>query len=110
MQKNKKEKRASSQQTEALLVTRGRSTERGPNGSHNHGRSKSRNKKNVKCFNCGKKWHVKKECYNYQKRRDDKDHESSNAQGCVASTSDDGEILCSEATTISEGRKQLYDV
>ena len=42
---------------------------------------------------------------NNQKRRDGKEPESSNAQGCVASTSDDGEILYSEATTISEGRK-----
>ena len=40
---------------------RGRSMERGPNGSHNHGRSKSRSKKNVKCYNYGKKGHIKKE-------------------------------------------------
>ncbi|KAH9679836.1 hypothetical protein KPL71_026295 [Citrus sinensis] len=108
--KNKENRQASSQQAEALSVTRGRSTERGPSGSQNHGRSKSRSKKNVKCFNCGKKGHVKKECWSNQKRKEGKEPESSNAQGCVASTSDDGEILYSEATTVSEGRKRLYDV
>ncbi|KAH9700446.1 hypothetical protein KPL71_024696 [Citrus sinensis] len=40
--KNKENRQASSQQAEALLVTRGRLTERGPSGSQNHGRSKSR--------------------------------------------------------------------
>ena len=108
--KNKENRQASSQQAEALSVTRGRSTERGPNGSQNHGRSKSRSKKNVKCYNCGTKGHVKKECWSNQKRREGKEPESSNAQGCVASTSDDGEILYTEATTISEGRKRLFDV
>ena len=33
-----------------------------------------------------------------------------NAQGCVASTSNDGKILYSESTTISEGRKRLSDI
>ncbi|KAK9184030.1 hypothetical protein WN943_024375 [Citrus x changshan-huyou] len=50
--KNKEDIQVSSQQSEALSVTRERSTERGPSESHNHGRSKSRNKKNVKCYNC----------------------------------------------------------
>ena len=58
--KNKENRQASSQQAEALSVTRGRSTERGPSGSQNHGRSNSRSKKNVKCYKCGKKWHIKK--------------------------------------------------
>ncbi|KAH9670424.1 hypothetical protein KPL70_016984 [Citrus sinensis] len=108
--KNKENRQASSQQAEALSVMRGRSTKRGPSGSQNHGRLKSRSKKNVKCYNCGKKGHVKKECWSNQKRREGKEPESSNAQGCVASTSDDGEILYSEATTVSEGRKRLSDV
>lgn len=60
--KNKEDILVSSQQAEALSVTRGRSTERGPSGSQNHGRSKFRSKKNVKCYNCGKKGHVKTEC------------------------------------------------
>ena len=61
-QKIKEYKQVSSQQVETLSVTRGRLTKRGLSGSHNHGRSKSKSKKNVKCYNCGKKWHVKKEC------------------------------------------------
>ncbi|KAK9181573.1 hypothetical protein WN944_024711 [Citrus x changshan-huyou] len=109
-QKNKENRQPSSQQAEALSMTRGRSTERGPSRSHNHGRSKFRSKKNVKCYNCGKKGHVKKECWSNQKRKDGKEPESSNAQGCVASTSDDGKILYSEATTVSEGRKRLSNV
>ena len=108
--KNKEDILVSSQQAEALSVTRGRSTERGPNGSHNHGRSKSKSKKNVKCYNCGKKGHVKKECWNSQMRWEGKEPESSNAQRCVASTSDDGEIIYREATTGLEGRKRLSDV
>ncbi|KAH9698451.1 hypothetical protein KPL71_024012 [Citrus sinensis] len=107
--KNKENRQASSQQVEALSMMRGRSTERGPSGSHNNDRSKSRSKKNVKCYNCGRKRHVKKEFWSNQKRKDGKEPESSNAQGCVASTSDDGEILYSEATTVLEGRKRLSD-
>ncbi|KAH9734074.1 Integrase catalytic domain-containing protein [Citrus sinensis] len=84
--KNKENRQASSQQAEALSVTRGRSTERGPSGSQNQGRSKSRSKKNVKCYKCGKKGHVKKECWSNQKRREGKEPESSNAQGCVANS------------------------
>ncbi|KAH9740957.1 hypothetical protein KPL70_002426 [Citrus sinensis] len=82
--KNKENRQASSQQAEVLSVTRGRSTEHGPSGSQNHGRSKSKSKKNVKCYNCGKKEHVKKECWSNQKRREDKEPKSSNAQGSIA--------------------------
>ncbi|KAH9767897.1 Integrase catalytic domain-containing protein [Citrus sinensis] len=108
--KNKENRQANSQQAEALSVMRGRSTERGPSGTHNHGKSKSKSKKNVKCYNCGKKWYVKKECWSNQKRREGKEPDSSNAQDRVTSTSDDGEILYSETITISEGRKRLSDV
>ncbi|KAH9669686.1 hypothetical protein KPL70_021889 [Citrus sinensis] len=110
MRKNKENRQASSQQADALSVTRGRSTERGLSGSQNHGRSKFRSKKNVKCYNCGKKGHVKKECWSNQKRKEGKELELANAQGCVASTSDDGKILYSEAIIVSEGRKRLYDI
>ena len=53
--KNKEDRLASSQQAEALTMTRGRLMERGSSGSQNHGRSKSRSKKNVKCYNCVKR-------------------------------------------------------
>ena len=72
MRKNKENRQVSSQQAEALSVTRGKSTERGPSGSQNHGRSKFRSKKNVKCYNCDKKGHVKKKCWSNQKRKKDK--------------------------------------
>ena len=65
--KNKEEMSESSKQAEALTMTRGRSTECGPSGSQNHGRSKSRRKKNIKCYVCGMKGHVKKECWNDKK-------------------------------------------
>ena len=81
--------------------------ERGPSGSQNHGRSKSRSKKYIKCYNCGKKGHVKKECWSLKKSGDP---ESSKAQGNVSSTSNDSEVLYSKATTIAEGRKSFTDV
>ncbi|TXG66789.1 hypothetical protein EZV62_008064 [Acer yangbiense] len=109
--KNKEDRSKGSQQAEALTMTRGRSTERGPSGSHNHGRSKSRSRKNVKCYNCGKKGHVKSECWhNKKKNGDNRAPESSSSQGCVASTSDDGEVLYSEGNTAAEGRKRFADV
>ncbi|KAK0593129.1 hypothetical protein LWI29_031498 [Acer saccharum] len=108
--KNREDKLANSQQAEALSMTRERLMERGPSGSHNHGRSKSRSKKNIKCYYCGKKRHVKSECWLNKKSGGNKAPKSSNSQGCVASTSDDGEVLYNEATTVVEGRKQFADV
>ncbi|KAI9198938.1 hypothetical protein LWI28_024753 [Acer negundo] len=85
--------------------------ERGPSGSYNHGRSKSRSRKNVKCYICGKKGHVKSECWhNKKKSGDNRAPESSSSQGCVASTSDDGEVLHSEGNTAAEGRKRFANV
>jgi hypothetical protein len=110
--KSKEDRLGGSQQAEALTMTRGRSTERGPSGSQNQSRSKSRSKKNVKCHHCGKKGHYKRECWHLKKNEEAKGKgpESSKAQGCVASTSDDGEILYSEATTVTEGRRRFADV
>jgi len=107
--KNKEERSESSKQADALTMTRGRSTKLGPNGSQNHGRSKSQRKKNIKCYGCGMKGHVKKECWN-NKKNGEKNFATSTSQGCVASTSNDGEILYSEATTSSKGGRRLNDV
>ncbi|KAK9020404.1 hypothetical protein V6N11_010428 [Hibiscus sabdariffa] len=90
------------QQVEALTVMRGRSTKRGQSSSHNHGRSKSRSKKNLKCYNCGKKGHLKKDCWNVPK--------NSNPQGNIANILDDGDVLYCEASTTMEGRKRFADI
>jgi hypothetical protein len=100
--------RNSSNQAEALLVSRGRSTERGSSGSQRQGRSKSRSKKIVKCYNCGRKGHLKKDCW--FKKGIENTAESSKPQGCVASTSEDGDGLYSEAATISTNREELTEV
>ncbi|KAE8703963.1 hypothetical protein F3Y22_tig00110462pilonHSYRG00425 [Hibiscus syriacus] len=86
----------------ALTTMRGRSTERGQSSSHKHGRSKSRSKKNLKCYNCGKNCHLKKDCWSLNK--------NSNPQGNTANTSDDGDALCCEASTTVEGRKRYADI
>ncbi|KAG2399616.1 Retrovirus-related Pol polyprotein from transposon TNT 1-94 Protease [Vigna angularis] len=105
--KNKEDRTESSKQVEALTMMRGRSTERGSSGSQNHGRSKSRGRKNFKCYNCGMRGHLKKDCWH--KKSGGKNFEASSSQGCVAKTSEDGEILYSEAEGSSKGRRQLSD-
>ncbi|KAE8718737.1 hypothetical protein F3Y22_tig00109992pilonHSYRG00051 [Hibiscus syriacus] len=57
--------------------------------------SKSRSKKNLKYYNCGKKGHLKKDCWSLNK--------NSNPQGNTANISDDGDDLCCEASTTVEG-------
>ncbi|KAE8710792.1 hypothetical protein F3Y22_tig00110319pilonHSYRG00355 [Hibiscus syriacus] len=100
--KNKEDRQVNLQQAEALTTMRGRSTERGQSSSHKHGRSKSRSKKNLKCYNCGKKGHLKKDCWSLNK--------NSNPQGNTANTSEDGDALCCEASTTVEGRKRYADI
>ncbi|KAE8660581.1 TMEM205 protein [Hibiscus syriacus] len=103
--KNKEDKQVNLQQAEVLTTMttmRGRSTERGQSISHKHGRSKSRSKKNLKCYSCGKKGHLKKDCWSLNK--------NSNPQGNTANTSDDGDALCCEASTTVEGRKRFADI
>ncbi|KAE8703505.1 hypothetical protein F3Y22_tig00110469pilonHSYRG00245 [Hibiscus syriacus] len=97
--KNKEDKQINLQQAEALTTTRGRSTERDQSSSHKHGRSKSMSKKNLKCYNCGKKGHLKKDYWSLNK--------NFNPQGNTANTSDDGDALCCEASTTVEGRKRF---
>ncbi|GJZ52427.1 gag-pol polyprotein [Tanacetum coccineum] len=99
---NREDKQTSSRQVEALAVTTGRSMESGSSGSHNHGKSEKGKKKNkFKCFKCGKPGHFKKDCWGSN---------TSNPQGNVASTSDDGNALCCEAAVANEGRKRFVDV
>ncbi|KAE8686001.1 hypothetical protein F3Y22_tig00111088pilonHSYRG00304 [Hibiscus syriacus] len=100
--KNKEDRQVNMQQAEALTTMRGRSTERDQSSSHKHGRSKSRSKKNLKCYHCGKKGHLKNDCWSLNK--------NSNPQGNTANTSDDGDALCCEASTTVEGRKRFADI
>ena len=52
------------QQAKALVVVRGRSMKSNSNGRQRHDESKSRSKKNIKCYNYGKKGHLKKDYRN----------------------------------------------
>ncbi|CAF1852203.1 unnamed protein product, partial [Brassica napus] len=79
-----KEDRRENSQIEALTVMRGRSMEHGSSGSHKHGRSKSRSKNTFKCYHCGKKGHLKKDCWELR---------NFNPQGNIANTSDNGIAL-----------------
>nr|GEW57920.1 Gag-Pol polyprotein [Tanacetum cinerariifolium] len=76
--------------------------EPGSSGSHNHDKSKTgKNKNNFKCFKYGKPGHFKK---------DYRGSNTSNPQGNIASTSNDGNALCCEATVANEGRKRFANV
>ena len=90
-------------------MVRGRSTECGSSGSQSHGRSKSRRRKNVRCYNCGMRGHLKKECW-YNNKNAEKSHDASTSQGCVASTFGDGEVLYSKAAIGTKGEKHLIDI
>ncbi len=79
--RNNEDRQVTSQQIEALMVTKGRSTKHGQNSKLNHGKSKSKSKKHLKCHFCSKKGHLKNECWNK------KDFDP---QGNVAIMSDDG--------------------
>ena len=85
-------------------MSKGRSTEHGSSGIQRHERSKSRSKKTVKCYNCGRKGHFKKDCWFKRVYRILQSHQNLKD---VASTSEDGEVLYSEAATVSTDKKEL---
>jgi len=87
--KNKKDMVESTRQIEALVMTRYRSTKRGSSGSQSHDRYQS--KKHLKCYHCGKRGHVKKDCWHL--KNGGKNSEASTSQGCMANTSEDEDIL-----------------
>ena len=62
----------------------------------------------MKCYNYGRKGHFKRDCW--FKKGIENITESSKPQGCVASTSEDGDVLYSEAATISTDIKELTEV
>jgi len=87
--KNKEDMVESARQIEALVMTKGRSTERGSSGSQSHDRCQS--KKRLKCYHCGKRGHVKKDCWHL--KNGGKNSEAPTSQGCMANTSEDEDIL-----------------
>lgn len=91
--KNKGDVSTTSQQVKALAIIKGRWYQREPSRS-NRAKSKSRSKKNIRHFGCGKMGHVKKECRNKKSEDKGKAPELSKQQNCVASTSSDSEALC----------------
>ncbi|GJW93196.1 gag-pol polyprotein [Tanacetum coccineum] len=98
---NREDMQTSSRQVEALVVTRGRSMELSSSGSHNHGKSKTRKKKNFKCYKYCKQGHLKKDCRGLN---------TSYPQRNVSSTSEDGNALCCEAVVANESKKRFADV
>ena len=80
----------------------------GSNGSQMQRRSKSRSKKTVKCYNCSRKGHFKRDCC--FKNVIENSAELSKPQGYVASTLEDGEVLYSKTATVSTNRKYLTEV
>ena len=75
--------------------------EPGSSGRQRQGISKSKSKKNFKCYNCGKKGHLKNDYWNLK---------DSKPQGNITSTSDDGFALCNEAKTIGTYIKKFSNV
>jgi hypothetical protein len=85
-------------QGEGLVVKgnhdRGRSNNRGASKGKNS-RSKSRRRKDINCFKCGKKGHMKRDCPDWKKKKDDENEGSSKSANVVEVNSDDvdGDML-----------------
>ena len=67
---------------------RGRSNNRGESKGKNS-RSKSRRRKDINCFKCGKKGHMKRDCPDWKKKKDDENEGSSKSANVVEVNSDD---------------------
>ena len=73
---------------------RGRSSNKGSSKGKNS-QSKSKRRKDVNCFKCRKKEHMKRDCPDWKKKKDDKNEGSSKSVNVVEDNSDnaDGDML-----------------
>ena len=53
--------------------------------------SKSRRRKDINCYKCGKKWHMKRNCSDRKKNNDDENESSSKSANVVKVNSDDAD-------------------
>jgi hypothetical protein len=85
-------------QGEGLIVKgnyeRGRSSNNG-DSKGNISRSKSRRRKDINCYKCGKKGHIKRDCPDRKKNKDNENEGSSKSANVVEDNSDDvyGDML-----------------
>jgi hypothetical protein len=63
-------------------------------------RSKSRRRKDIICYKCEKKWHIKRDCSDWKKNKDDENEGSSKSANIVEDNSDDadGDMLSVAST------------
>jgi hypothetical protein len=71
----------------------GRSNNRGDSKGKNF-RSKSRRRKDINCYKCGKKWHMKWDCPDRKKNKDDENEGSSKSANVVEDNSTMLMVIC----------------
>jgi predicted P-loop ATPase len=81
-------------QGEELVVNsnyeRGRSSNKGDSKCKNSW-SKSKRRKDINCYKCGKKGHIKRDCSDRKKNKDDENEGSSKSANIVENNSDDAD-------------------
>jgi hypothetical protein len=83
----------------------GRSSNNGDSKGKNC-RSKSRRRKNINCYKCGKKGHIKQDCPDRKKNKDDKNECSSKSTNVVEDNSDD---LEGDMLSVASNSEHLVD-
>ena len=81
-------------QGEWLVVKSNYEGRRGSNKGDSKGknsRSKSRRGKDINCFKCEKKWHIKLDCPDLKKNKDDENEGSSKSMNIVEDNFDDAD-------------------